>query len=154
MRTLNQLLTGSGRQLARRRGAAAVELAMTLPLFVLIILGIIEFGRAMMVGETLTTAARNGARQAIVDGSSNADIEASVKAFCSSVLGVEPDAVSVTITVETAPGNDPANNRLEYAQRGDLCMVEIQVPFGEVALFTPNYLASQGLSGSCAMEHE
>lgn len=137
-----------------RRGAAAVELAVTLPLFVLIILGIIEFGRAMMVSETLTTAARNGARRSIIEGSTNAEVEESVRSFCSSTLHVAPEAIAVTITVESAPGNDPAGNEVENAHRGDVCTVEIQVPFGQVALFTPKYLASQYLFGRCAMEHE
>jgi Flp pilus assembly protein TadG len=129
-------------------------MAVTLPLFVLILLGIIEFGRGMMVGETLTTAARNGARRATLDGSTNADIEDSVRSFCSSTLHVAPEAIAITITIDTAPGNDPAGNQLENAHRGDLCTVDIQVPFGEVALFTPKYLASQSLTASCAMEHE
>jgi len=154
MCTRSQLFAVNVRQALGRRGAAAVELAVTLPLFVLIILGIIEFGRAMMVSETLTTAARNGARRAIVDGSTNADVEESVKAFCSLVLHTAPESVTVTITVETASGNDPANNQIEFAQMGDLCTVAVSVPFGQVALFTPKYLASQNLAASCAMEHE
>ncbi|WP_024817566.1 TadE/TadG family type IV pilus assembly protein [Arthrobacter sp. 31Y] len=48
------------------RGAAAVELAILLPLLLLILFGIMEFGRAYNVQVSLTQAAREGARHAAV----------------------------------------------------------------------------------------
>ena len=48
------------------RGAAAVELALILPLLLLILFGIMEFGRAYNVQVSLTQAAREGARYAAV----------------------------------------------------------------------------------------
>jgi len=45
----------------RRRGAAAVEMALVLPIFFTVVLGIIEFGRAMMVSQLMATSAREGA---------------------------------------------------------------------------------------------
>ncbi|BCW59687.1 MULTISPECIES: TadE family protein [Micrococcaceae] len=50
----------------RERGAAAVEMAIVLPLLLLILLGIMEFGRAYNVQVSLTQAAREGARYAAV----------------------------------------------------------------------------------------
>lgn len=50
-----------GRQ-ARDRGAAAVEFALLLPVVLLIVFGIIDFGRALNAQITLTQAAREGAR--------------------------------------------------------------------------------------------
>jgi Flp pilus assembly protein TadG len=44
------------------RGAAAVEFALLLPLLVLIVFGLIDFGRAINTQITLTQAAREGAR--------------------------------------------------------------------------------------------
>src|SRR5215469_7690593 len=44
------------------RGAAAVEFALLLPLLVLIVFGVIDFGRAINAQITLTQAAREGAR--------------------------------------------------------------------------------------------
>lgn len=44
------------------RGAAVVEFALLLPLLLLILLGIIDFGRMLNAQETLTQAAREGAR--------------------------------------------------------------------------------------------
>ena len=44
------------------RGAAAVEFALLLPLLLLIVFGLIDFGRALDAQITLTQAAREGAR--------------------------------------------------------------------------------------------
>ena len=51
----------------RDRGVAAVEFALLLPMLLLLIFGIIDFGRALNAQITLTQAAREGARIASVD---------------------------------------------------------------------------------------
>jgi Flp pilus assembly protein TadG len=56
---------------ARRRhqrleGAAAVEFALVLPLFALLLLGLIDFGHFFFTMNTITNAAREGARRAVV----------------------------------------------------------------------------------------
>ncbi|MFT4471609.1 TadE/TadG family type IV pilus assembly protein [Arthrobacter sulfonylureivorans] len=48
------------------RGAAAVEMAIVLPLLVLILMGIMEFGRVFYVQISLSHAAREGARYAAI----------------------------------------------------------------------------------------
>jgi Flp pilus assembly protein TadG len=47
---------------ARRRGVAAVEAAVTLPLLVTLMLGVWEVGRMLQVNSTLNNAAREGVR--------------------------------------------------------------------------------------------
>jgi Flp pilus assembly pilin Flp len=49
------------------RGAAAVEFGLLLPVLTLLVFGTIEFGRAWNVRQTLTDAAREGARVAAVN---------------------------------------------------------------------------------------
>jgi Flp pilus assembly protein TadG len=53
---------------ASDRGAAAVEFALVLPLLVILIFGIIDFGRMLNAKITLTEAAREGARAAALVG--------------------------------------------------------------------------------------
>jgi Flp pilus assembly protein TadG len=48
----------------RDRGAAAVEFALLLPVLILLLFGIVEFGRALNAQITITQAAREGARLA------------------------------------------------------------------------------------------
>ena len=52
----------------RERGSAAVEMALVLPLFILLIGGIVDVGRAFMVTAALSNAAREGTRYATVVG--------------------------------------------------------------------------------------
>ena len=49
-------------------GAVAAEFALLLPVFLLILFGIIEFGMMMYGREIVTNAAREGARAGIVQG--------------------------------------------------------------------------------------
>jgi Flp pilus assembly protein TadG len=51
------------------RGAAAVEFALVVPVLLLLVLGITEFGRAYNVQTTLSGAAREGARAMAVQNS-------------------------------------------------------------------------------------
>jgi Flp pilus assembly protein TadG len=50
------------RRLRTERGASAVEFALIVPLLVLLVLGIAEFGHAFQVQGTLSAAAREGVR--------------------------------------------------------------------------------------------
>lgn len=50
----------------RERGAVAVEMAIVLPLLLLVLGGIIDFGRAYFTQIVLANAAREGARAAVV----------------------------------------------------------------------------------------
>lgn len=51
----------------RTRGQTMVELALVLPIFILLIVGVFDFGRAIYAYNTVLNASREGARQAIVD---------------------------------------------------------------------------------------
>ena len=51
-----------------RRGSAAVEFALVLPVLMLLLFGIIDFGRMMNARITLSEAAHEGARAAAVAG--------------------------------------------------------------------------------------
>lgn len=74
----------------RDRGAAAVEFALLVPLLLLIVFGIIDFGRALNAQITLTQAAREGARLAAV-GQPNVAARTQAAA-----IGLSPVSVSVT----------------------------------------------------------
>ena len=50
----------------KERGAVAVEMAIILPLLLMLLIGIIEFGRVFNVQISLSQAAREGARHAAI----------------------------------------------------------------------------------------
>ena len=65
MRTHRSLI----RRVAGQRGQALIETALTLPIVLVISISIFEFGRALQVWQLLTNAAREGARVAVLPGS-------------------------------------------------------------------------------------
>lgn len=99
------------------RGAAAVELAVVLPLLLTIVFGIIEFGWIFMVRETLTNASREGCRVAVLQGSTEQDIRDQVSVSMSPA-GLGDYTVEIT---RATTGN--ANET-----------VRILIPYSEVSL--------------------
>ena len=59
------------RKATRRRGQGLVEFAITAPIFFFMLFAIIDFGRYVYYVQILNNAAREGARYAIVNGSSS-----------------------------------------------------------------------------------
>jgi Flp pilus assembly protein TadG len=88
---------------ARDRGAAAVEFALVFPLLLLIVFGIIDFGRALNTQITLTQAAREGARLD-AEGDAQATVIAGTE---QAATGLNPVIVQVTAC---PPGVAPSNN--------------------------------------------
>jgi Flp pilus assembly protein TadG len=64
---------------SRDRGSVAVEFALLLPILLLLIFGIIDFGLAINDQITLTQAAREGARLASLPGYTTAAVTARVQ---------------------------------------------------------------------------
>ena len=137
-----------------RRGTALVEMALVLPIFMLVTLGIIEFGRAMMIGQLVTNAAREGARLGIIDGSTNADVTNSIQQFLLESANIQAADLNISITVTPADGNPDPGNEVGTARPRDLVSVYVAVPFDKVSYISGNYLSGKTLSGRCAMRHE
>ena len=130
-----------------------VEMAVCLPLLVMVILAIVEFGRGMMVAELLNDAARVGARQAIIAGSSDAQVTQTILTFMQAT-SVNSQAVTVNITVTPAAGNPNPGNEVANAHTGDTCAIQVLVPFNQVSYIPGTYLAGETLKGACTMLHE
>lgn len=63
------------------KGAALIEAAVTVPIILLISVGIFEFGRAYQTQQVLTNAAREGARVAVIEGTTDADVRTRVRDY-------------------------------------------------------------------------
>lgn len=53
------------------RGQSLVEFALVLPVLVILLVGVFDLGRAVMLSETLNAAVREGTRYAIVHGTTS-----------------------------------------------------------------------------------
>jgi Flp pilus assembly protein TadG len=131
------------RQLQRqsRRGAAVTEFAIVAPVFFLMVVGFIEFGRALMVQQVLINASRVGARQAITTGATLTEVTTAVQDY-TTALAVPGVDVSVT--------PDP-----EAADPGDAVSVTTTVQFNDVSWMTsPWFLGGATLSANSQMRKE
>ena len=120
-----QSLQGSRRRFRSERGAALIEAALTLPLLLLVCVGIIEFGRLYQTWQVMTNAAREGARVAVLP-SVNGGAEARVRQYLQNG-GLNSDAsVGVTVT--------PVNVSLGAAGTASASRVTVTYPFSFMAL--------------------
>jgi Flp pilus assembly protein TadG len=87
----------------RERGAAAVEFALVMPLLLILVLGIAEFGRAYNIQTTLSAAAREGARVMALQSSQSDARQAAIAAADPAVtLSAGQISVSPSTCVGTA----------------------------------------------------
>ena len=87
------------------RGASAVEFALVVPILILIMIGIVNFGFVLAQQISLNNAARQAARYAVVDGRTCADIKTEGKNAAETV-GMSVSAGTVPTPVVTNCGAD------------------------------------------------
>ena len=114
-----------------RVGSAMVEMAVCFPVFLLILMGIIEFGRAMSVNQMLNSSARIGCRSATLDGSSNSSVTNVVPKHVANTLGCQQSNVTVAITT-TSSQNGSILSDVSSAKTGDLIDLDVSVLFSEL----------------------
>ena len=81
-----------------QRGAALLETAITLPLVLLVSVSIFEFGRAYQTWQVLTNAAREGARIAVITGTTDADVTGAVRNYMTA--GRLTNAATAPVVIE------------------------------------------------------
>ena len=126
-----------------RRGAAVVEFAVLAPLLFLLIFGMIEYGRMVMVQQLITNASREGARLAVLDGSTNSDVIAKAKATVGGAITLKDSDVTTSPTDITT------------ATAGTSITVTVGVNFDDVT-WLPHafWLGGKRLSAASAMRRE
>jgi Flp pilus assembly protein TadG len=86
------------RRFRNERGAALLEAAITIPLILLISVGIFEFGRAFQTWQILTNASREGARMAVITGTTDDQVTTAVRNYLEG--GGLPLAQSASVKVQ------------------------------------------------------
>ena len=125
----------------KRRGASAVEFAIVAPVFIMLVIGMIEVGRAMMVQQVLTNASRVGARQAVMLTSSSSETITAANDYAE---GVGVDGISVTVSP------DPAS-----AATGSEVTVTTSIGYASVSwLPAPWFMGGKTLTASSVMRKE
>ncbi|HHX50646.1 MAG TPA: pilus assembly protein [Clostridia bacterium] len=101
-----------------KKGQSLVELALVLPILLMLLLGIVEFGRIYGAYLTISHAAREGARHAAVGGNELSVIETVQRR----AAGLEPGSLNITVT--------PGDTR----QRGEAVRIVVGYP---VPIYAP-----------------
>lgn len=81
----------------RRRGQSMVEFSLVFIIFMMLIVGLFELGRAVWIYETVAHAARQGTRYAMVHGNAGSpDNDALIASVKSQAVGLSDDVIQVT----------------------------------------------------------
>ena len=144
--------------LADARGSTTVELALVVPILMLLIVGLLDFARAMNASVVVGSASREAAHYAILHPSTApSDIETAARARTApldpasvTVVARYYDSVTATFVAwpETGiPPNSPS--------RGVLVRIEVSYPWSAVSFVAGQYFSATGtrtLSARSTME--
>lgn len=130
-----------------RDGAAAVEFALIVPVFLLLVAGIVEFGQAFRTQHVLTTASRRAARALSMESADSSKVQYEIEDYCEKALGDVPVNVSIEVNGD--------GWGLESAEEGDAITVTVSVPYAEAGIaFFSKLISTSELSSSCTLERE
>jgi len=123
------------------RGTALIEAALTLPILLLIMVGIFEVGRAYQTWQVVTNAAREGARVAILPSSTSGTVTSIVRSYMTN--GQLTNAGTATVSV------DQGANYVVNGTNVSASLVTVDYPFDFIVLqpvarlVVPNSTAGQ-----------
>lgn len=115
-RISKQPSSGNVRNRTRRRGWLSIELVLTLPILMVLLLGLFEFSLLFYARSSVVEASRAGARAASLAGINQQQVEDAVKRIL-------PPALSENCSVDYVPGE----------KSGDRVTVGVRVPMSSAA---------------------
>ena len=125
----------------RKRGVAAVEMAVVLPVLILLLMGSMQLGRGVMVKHILEEVARAGCRVAVVESSTTSDVEAIVATAMKTA-----HLTNYTVTVSPNPPTEMGPF--------EAVTVTITIPYDQVSWVKAGFLEGRTLEGVCVMPAE
>ena len=146
-----------------RAGTTITETAVVLPIFFLILFGVIEFGHVFMTIHTLNSAARRAARLGVSETATTASVttlanqvvSSAIPGSSATILVKDGDAFDVTgVDVSTINYSTLSDIELSTAERRQLFIVRISVPYSDVAILGPKWLGGLTVYGQCVMRKE
>ena len=124
-----------------RRGIAVVELAMLLPVFVLILFATIEACTMIFLQQSLKIAAHEGVRAAVVEGSTTTNVTNMVLEFLS-----QRNVNGATITITP--------NNYTSQPYGTVLQVQVSAPCNANCIFPPFFYSGLTMAGTSIMMKE
>jgi len=125
-----------------QKAQAIVELALVLPILLLMLMGIVEASRIFMAQHAITNAAREGARVGVLPTSTTNDVESAISGYMSAAGLTGATTVSMS---NVGPTVDPGATTSVSVQH------ELPILIGELI---PGLGDSVSLSNVTVMRHE
>jgi Flp pilus assembly protein TadG len=133
----------------KHRGGAVLEMALVLPLLLALAFGTIEFGYYFYVKHNMQSAAREGARAAIVPSATNSDVTTAVLQAMQTA-GLQTSGYTVAITNT----NGSAIN-VNSVAAGTAIRVTVSCNWGTVGVRPLGIISSnKSVSGATVMRKE
>ena len=125
----------------QRRGVAAAEFAVCLPVIVLLMLGMIETCSMIFLKQSLAVAAYEGAHTAVRPGATSSDVTAT----CESILGERNiNAASITVTPSS----------VEDTATGDYMTIRISAPSNQNAVLPLRFFRGSTIEAAAVVMKE
>lgn len=146
-----------------RHGALTVEVALIMPVFVLFLMAILEFGHFCLVKHTMQAAVRRAAHLGSFESTTTSQVETKVREIAGSVIDQNLLTVQVRDASVFDSGNFNANTLdvsslpaidLTEAEMGDCFIVRATVPYDDVAILPPFWIQGKTIAAQAAMRHE
>ncbi len=119
-------------QKTSRSGVTTVEFALVAPVFFLFVFALIELGRMIMIQQSLTNAAREGCRTAVMANTTNSsEIDSAVRNYLQSVTSKASNPGKVRVTTPDGLSNCPSGTNLT---------VRVEVDYRDVTWLPIDYL--------------
>jgi Flp pilus assembly protein TadG len=125
----------------RGRGVAAAELAVCLPVVVLLVVATIEACSAVFLKQSLTVTAYEGVRTALLEGATTGNVQAT----CNQIL-TDRKIEGATVTVSPS---DIASLKV-----GDFVNVTVSAPCSENSVVPTTFYSGRTLSATASMMME
>lgn len=128
----------------RSLGAVLVEFAIILPILMFIILAIIELGWGLVIKNTLTDAAREGARVAVTQNVSTNTIISNIDSIIQTA-----NIPTTNLTVSITPSS------VSLQAKGTPIQVLVSLPYSAVSILpAPLFMGGMTLNASVTMAKE
>ncbi len=137
------LETALGRPISARRGIVLIEIAVIMPLLLMLLLGCMEYGWMFLKSQQITNAARQGARTGAIADATVAEIQ-TVVANVMFASGLDGSGYVVTIT----PGDPTA------LEMGQLFEVAVSVSYDNIGFGVPLVPTPATLEATVTMARE
>lgn len=142
-------------RLRSERGAELIEFALVLPLLLMILLGIVDFGFLFQRMQVMTNAAREGARMAVLPGYKPGDVDFRVRDFVrTGGVPTTPENLKISVTDVPIPTTTTPPPSPMKGIRVEVTYTHQYLFIGPIAKLLGGSFASVPVSGVAIMRNE